>query len=810
MLARAPAEHPLRQQIDAVSDVAAHGSLEFERTYVRTDLALGIAKDRAKMLGTERVLDAVIASGRAKPGPDATLTHAQKEAVDRRQAVLGKVGTRGVRAGLEAATRSAKTPEQKAQVERVREDIKIVQRQFRAQVALNAGAMLDQSERSIVTELGAYGLMTAHATPLVTKVSMEVVELNAAVDEWIERSRSRAEYRSAGASSARDGLAARTEELRALQKPVVDLQRAYVERFGESPMDAGERRAHDRMRYKLKGAPLPKVPDISPEAKVLESRINAERHKLTAAWIAAEREHPILAAHRGREGRHPEWIDLGGYSASIEFGDDDNKRRLRIGQAGRAQATKSTPATHERAAVRQAVRRLVNIRRARLAIKQGLLKPLKLTRVVRFTEKQMLIAPGSAWAAAVKEVVDPEPGVLGKGLEFLKDVFDFAMLLLTVLPTPAAPAAVLWEVGRNAYVALDEYVKHDLDETYSNTDLDIARSLSDRVPSLTGFVMALIAAGLAAATLKSTFEAAAAARRGLLAGDEAALRELDELGQRYGVSSLGDDVARAEGVPARRRPGARADDDAARGRPAGRRPPPPPAPDPLPAAGPHVTERELRKAVRRALKNVKRQARGAREMGKKSEIDFLANEIEKTDKPFAAQVRLYYKSKANSRWVENQIVRLWRQARANGRSPADELMAALRGDQRGVNRFQNTPGLKPKEEYEEFRRAVADDRLLFDEALEGTTHGAWIHMFDEWLGDILFGAGEGLKFRQKLATLQGPSRTMRVLGQPEFEKPFWSRLWDALFDEVHPAMHQPEKIAPILGQELGMTPPPPP
>jgi hypothetical protein len=333
------------------------------------------------------------------------------------------------------------------------------------------------------------------------------------------------------------------------------------------------------------------------------------------------------------------------------------------------------------------------------------------------------------------------------------------------------------------------------------------------VPSLTGFVMALIAAGVTAATLKSAFEAAAAARRGLLAGDDAALRQLDDLGERYGVSSLGDDVARAEGLPARRRPGARADDDAARGRrpdPAGRRPSPLPTPDPVPGAGPHVTERELRKAVRRALKDLKREAREWRARGKRSEIDVLASEIAKSDEPFAAQVRLYYKSKANSRWVENQIVRLWRQARANGRSPADELMAALGGDKRGVNRFQNSPGLKPKEAYEEFRQAVADARLLYDEALESTTHGAWIHMFDEWLGDILFGVGEGLKFRQKLAAFQGPSRTMRVLGQPEFEKPFWSRLWDALFDEVHPSMHMPEKIAPILERELGMTPPPPP
>jgi hypothetical protein len=573
-----------------------------------------------------------------------------------------------------------------------------------------------------------------------------------------------------------------------------------------------------------------KIPDVTPEAREFERRITLARTKLSTAWIAVERIHPILAAHRGREGRHLEWIDLGAYSDPIPFGDTtDTKVRGRIFQAEHAQRVAGSPDTHERAVMRQTVRKLANIRRARLALASKLLSPLTLAPVVRFTEKQLLIAPRSAWAAVVREVVEPEKGVLAKGLEFIKEVFDFAVLALSALPNPLAPAAVLWDIGRNVYVAAEEYVKQDMIQTLSDTDLDVSRSLSDKVPSLTGFVVALAAAGMSALQLKAAFQAADLWRRRALRGVLGAWEELEKLGKLHNIPGLADDVARAEGITLKGGKSTLGDDAEALGK--GKRPPvrgkkPPPdvpggpvEPEPttpvretrgksktrnssLEQRTFHGSEAEVRKALQESFERLDKRL-ADKGLYEAPEFDELLKWLEKNDAKFAAEVKLYYDALGDPKFIEEQALFLWNSARKNKTTVAAEL-ERLVGRGQPTTKFRNTPGMTPAAKTEEFREAIAKPGPFEDLAEATSPHGSHTHMFQEFLGDRLWKrAGAGRKFRLKLATYKkGPGKQIFPGSKDEWTKPFWSRLWDEMFDGANLNLHRPENLGDILHAHL--------
>ena len=72
----------------------------------------------------------------------------------------------------------------------------------------------------------------------------------------------------------------------------------------------------------------------------------------------------------------------------------------------------------------------------------------------------------------------------------------------------------------------------------------------------------------------------------------------------------------------------------------------------------------------------------------------------------------------------------------------------------------------------------------------------------------------GDKFREKLLAFQGGSPETVKTNTGDVIKPYWSRVWDHLFDSFNDVgLHSPEVIGKILQQELDLPrwdPPPPP
>ena len=214
----------------------------------------------------------------------------------------------------------------------------------------------------------------------------------------------------------------------------------------------------------------------------------------------------------------------------------------------------------------------------------------------------------------------------------------------------------------------------------------------------------------------------------------------------------------------------------------------------------HGSVKELRKHLAQALEEAHTRAERGRQPGAAPEIDGLIAEVAKTDPAFAAKAKTYFDALADPKFLEDQMTYLWRQARDHGRTVAGELEHILGGG-KPPNEFRNTPDLKPEESIAEFREALRDPRPLVDLSFAGDFHGSHTHLFHQFLGDRLFGAGEGLTFRQRLAELAGPTKTVKPGSPDQFERPFWSQLWDAMFD-AGGGLHSPEELGKILQHHL--------
>jgi hypothetical protein len=212
----------------------------------------------------------------------------------------------------------------------------------------------------------------------------------------------------------------------------------------------------------------------------------------------------------------------------------------------------------------------------------------------------------------------------------------------------------------------------------------------------------------------------------------------------------------------------------------------------------HDSAQVVRAKAREALAAVK--AESAQRGSHASELDALVAELAKSDAAFAAKARTYFDRIADASFLENAMVALWRKAAKRGVTVARELEILLGAeDPRDVHTFQNTPGLEPKDMAADFARALADPRVFIDGAFANDVHGGHIHAFQQWLGDLIWGPGKGLEFRQDLLKAAGPSKTRLAGTDKEYEQPFWSRLWDELFDAPRfSGFHSAEDLFTVL------------
>jgi hypothetical protein len=213
----------------------------------------------------------------------------------------------------------------------------------------------------------------------------------------------------------------------------------------------------------------------------------------------------------------------------------------------------------------------------------------------------------------------------------------------------------------------------------------------------------------------------------------------------------------------------------------------------------HDSAEVLRAKVREALAAV--QAEAAQRGTHVSEIDQLIGALAKTDPVFAVKVRTYFDKISDPKFLENAMVALWRKAAKDGVSVARELELLLGGTDpvKDVHVFRNTPGLEPKDMAADFARALQDPRVWIDGSFANDVHGAHIHAFQQWLGDLIWGPGKGLEFRQDLLKAAGPTKTQLAGTDKEHKQPFWSRLWDELFDAPRfSGFHSAEDLFAVL------------
>ena len=172
-------------------------------------------------------------------------------------------------------------------------------------------------------------------------------------------------------------------------------------------------------------------------------------------------------------------------------------------------------------------------------IRRGTLSPLALPSVVALTRVNMFVPDGC----------DPRgrrerPGAGSAQSDDCGPAAAAALALAIVFLLPSggsslAIAAVgMASAGLAAYSAVQEWDKYTKQKTLYNTDLDVARSLSTKEPSLAGFAMSLVTLGLEGIPLIGAFNKARRLKALVDAGSEttdvarATVRELNEVGRR--------------------------------------------------------------------------------------------------------------------------------------------------------------------------------------------------------------------------------------------------------------------------------------
>src|SRR4029453_233382 len=144
------------------------------------------------------------------------------------------------------------------------------------------------------------------------------------------------------------------------------------------------------------------------------------RNELAAAWMQAEKLHPILAAYRQDKDKALESVNLW----ELSKGDDDAMRAVLL----RAMPT------------------VANIKEARRWLGAGKLSPLPLAPVVELTRKNMYVPRGSFRDAVVQDIV------ADAGSGGLLPVITIALTLVLLLPTGGASGFIA-----GGLIALDLY-----------------------------------------------------------------------------------------------------------------------------------------------------------------------------------------------------------------------------------------------------------------------------------------------------------------------------------------------------------------
>jgi hypothetical protein len=536
----------------------------------------------------------------------------------------------------------------------------------------------------------------------------------------------------------------------------------------------------------------------------------AARADLQRLWIKAELEHPIIAAFR--RGDDVETVDLGTIDTDPV---EDEMREVLL---------KVLPKMEDIIKVAWLVH---------IGPDQHGISPLSLPPVVTTTMANMFIPPGSIRAAIVKDMVDDA----ADEKTWVK-IAAVALAIVTLVPSGGASAGLIGiaSAGFAAYSAAQAWQQYDTQKSLANTDLDLARSLATVEPSLSGFAWSLVSLGIEGIPLVGAFNKARRIKALMNEGDHVAanalVRELNAEGKGLGKGDLGDQAREeARQALAAEREAAEAEaratkpqghaTEAPKKAPAAEAFAPPPR-DPwntLAEIEQYETEAELREALRKRP-NIKKPrggepAPGWAEVthGTKSPNPMMADVMEaieanraqiiKDNPGLVENLERAYPKIRDPKFVEDAIVDLWKEAGRRKITPREVLEQRMGG--RFTDIRKELPG-------DQFRAAIAKPDPIRDLEFAQDRHGAYTHMFQEYLVERALGPGKGRELRQQIARAKGPDVIEKANSKKP--RPFFSAVWDGMFDDGFGVGHinRPETLGWILQERLGFpqwTPPPP-
>lgn len=374
---------------------------------------------------------------------------------------------------------------------------------------------------------------------------------------------------------------------------------------------------------------------------------------------------------------------------------------------------------------------------------------------------------------------------------------------MTLLPSGGTSIALVGIAGASlaAYDAAKAYGEYTKQKTFANTDLDIARSLSSEEPSLTRFAVSLVSLGIEAIPLIGAFNKARRIKALVNAGDEAGAaalaRELNAFGKPHGAPDLGEQAlrdVRAEQREAKAAGEAETGAGAAKGGGTATKA----TRLGHPVGAPHTTVQSLRQGIQKGMARLT--GKGATNLNE--EWLWLKQIIRGNPKAVAgnqellAQIDKVYAAVRSPQLIEQEMVRVWQFAADEGIS-TEQALVRLAGDGRPL------PVIKSDVlDYEPFRAYIRNDLPFLDNAFAGDHHGVYSHVFQELVVARALGSrAAAQRFRHLVADATGPERLLST-GK---RQPFWSQVWDAIFD-VSDVTHlnSPEGLGPILHEHLGL------
>lgn len=335
--------------------------------------------------------------------------------------------------------------------------------EFKQQAKATALAMLEASQREMERVLIGYGLPAQAAVFAANRIST-------------------------GAKGADADTEADAVIKRALQGDEVDTQE-HQDKRQDLAQTVGrlkrQKALFDQLEHEAGRAALDvPINGTGPQADAMmkkKAQAQAERLVLRRMWIEAERNHPILTAYR--HGGPVENVDLGTLDTDpVE--------------------------TEMHAVLAKLLPKLADLLEAKRKISAGEqhLSALSIPSVVAMTKANMFIPRGSIRDGIANDLAE-EAGTESKWII----LGAILLALVTLIPSGGASLGVvagMASVGMAAYSAVHEWEQYSKQKMLSDTDLDIARSLSTQEPSLTPFIVSLVSLGLEPLTLLSAFNKA--------------------------------------------------------------------------------------------------------------------------------------------------------------------------------------------------------------------------------------------------------------------------------------------------------------